>query len=706
MGLSLETDVAFLHIAGGAARITPPPGTLAQTAPRRVARGRSQDMLFLNIGLDAPQSASPSFIDHMARLAADAYYGTPGSVTSALRESAAVINDHLVDMNQGEDGSKQHHGRLMAGVLRENDLYLAQCGSGQAILIRPGQVTRLISEEAAKRPLGLSLAPQVHYHHLEVQTGDLLILTTFPPPLWSDTTLSGLSALDPMQAIDRLVAASSHDLTGIMARFIAHGERPALMEMDPSSHADVVEQQPPQQPDSQVRRKPAEPRRVSERPRGSEAISRARTKVRSWTTSIIMAASNIVGRMAPGLAEPPSPSAISSRMLVATAVAVPLIVVAIAAAVYFGRGRSQQFDTYVLEAAAAIQVAQMKTDPEQARVDWDAALRFLDKAETYGTSDEATAMRQLVQETLDTLDLVVRLDFRSVVSGGFSPNALITSLAASATDLYVFDSVNQVMWHSWGAPERGQQIDSAFECLNGPDSYPELDVLVDIVIQAEPGALGAEGVVGVDADGSLIYCAPERQPALAQLTQPDLGWGRIQAIDVFNETLYVLDVGTNAVWIYNAVGGLFSGTPELFFVEEVRDLGGALDLAMAGDELFILYADGRLDRCRRFPEAERIRVECDQDAKFQDDRPGHEASAQIPGAIAAEMSYSPPPEPSLFFLDTFSNSIYHYSLRLVYQGRYTPLQPFIEEITTLALGPPNDLYLAVGAHVYHAQPTR
>jgi hypothetical protein len=226
------------------------------------------------------------------------------------------------------------------------------------------------------------------------------------------------------------------------------------------------------------------------------------------------------------------------------------------------------------------------------------------------------------------------------------------------------------MWHSWGAPERGQQIDSAFECLNGPDSYPELDVLVDIVIQAEPGALGAEGVVGVDADGSLIYCAPERQPALAQLTQPDLGWGRIQAIDVFNETLYVLDVGTNAVWIYNAVGGLFSGTPELFFVEEVRDLGGALDLAMAGDELFILYADGRLDRCRRFPEAERIRVECDQDA------------------------------------NTFSNSIYHYSLRLVYQGRYTPLQPFIEEITTLALGPPNDLYLAVGAHVYHAQPTR
>jgi hypothetical protein len=706
MGQSIETDVAFLHIAGGAARITPPPGTLAQTAPRRPARGRAQDMLFLNIGFDPPHLASPSFIDHMARLATDAYYGTPGSVTSALREAAAVINDHLVDMNQGEDGANHRHGRLMAGVLRENDLYLAQCGSGQGILIRPGQVTRLISEEAGKRPLGLSLAPQVHYHHLEVQPGDLLILTTYPPPLWSDTTLSGLSALDLAQAIDRLVAASSHDLTGVMARLVAHGEHPAVMAMDSPPLAEVLEEPPAPHAEPQVQPEPVERGRVSERPPRGEALSRAQAVVRSWSTSMIAAVSNIVGRITPGLAEPPPPSTISSRMMVATAVAVPLIVVAIAAAVYFGRGRRQQFEDYLLEAAAAIQVAQLKADPVQARVDWAAALEFLDKAETYGTSEEATSMRQLVQETLDTLDLVVRLDFRSVVGGGFSPNASITSLAASATDLYVFDSANQVLWHSWGAPERGQQVDSAFECLNGPDSFPELDVLVDIVIQAEPGALGVEGVVGVDADGTLIYCAPERQPALAHLTQPDLGWGRIQAIDVFNEALYVLDVGTNAVWIYNAIGGLFSGTPELFFVEDVRDLGGAIDLAMAGDELFILYADGRLDRCRRFPEADRIRVECDPDAKFQDDRPGHEASSQIPGAVAAQMSYSPPPEPSLFFLDTFSNSIYHYSLRLVYQGRYTPLQPFVEEITALTLGPPNDLYLAVGSQVYHAQPTR
>ena len=44
---TLEADIALLHIAGGGARITPPPGTLAQTAPRRAARGRKEEMLLI-----------------------------------------------------------------------------------------------------------------------------------------------------------------------------------------------------------------------------------------------------------------------------------------------------------------------------------------------------------------------------------------------------------------------------------------------------------------------------------------------------------------------------------------------------------------------------------------------------------------------------------------------------------------------------------
>ncbi|MCK5633851.1 MAG: hypothetical protein KAI06_02135, partial [Anaerolineales bacterium] len=88
MAQSFEADIALIHIAGGAARLTSPPGTLALTAPRRTARGRGDDFLLLNLSLQSSRPVSPGYLDHIVRMAADAYYGTPGSVTSALREAA------------------------------------------------------------------------------------------------------------------------------------------------------------------------------------------------------------------------------------------------------------------------------------------------------------------------------------------------------------------------------------------------------------------------------------------------------------------------------------------------------------------------------------------------------------------------------------------------------------------------------------------
>jgi len=74
MTQSLEADVALLHIVGGAARITPPPGSLAQIAPRRCARGRGQDALLLSISIQARRPPAPSHLDHLAQLAAERGY--------------------------------------------------------------------------------------------------------------------------------------------------------------------------------------------------------------------------------------------------------------------------------------------------------------------------------------------------------------------------------------------------------------------------------------------------------------------------------------------------------------------------------------------------------------------------------------------------------------------------------------------------------
>jgi hypothetical protein len=706
-----EADVAMLHVAGGGARITPPPGTLAQTAPRRAARGRADDLFFISLRLHSPQAVSLGLVDHLARRAADAYYGTPGSVTSALREAAASANDLLVDANQDPENPGNLQGQMMAGVLRGKDLYLSQCGVGQAIMVRPGQVVRLTSEEAASRPLGLTLAPYIRFHHWELKAGDLIIMTTAPPPLWSEATLSGLSGLNPAQAVDRLVAALSHDLTGLLMRIVREGEA-SLPLMDPGPRATVFDSS-----HREAEKKPApvaagRRRRSQWNARVAEAAFQVRSTIRSWSQSLARNLMNVLQRMAPGLAEPLQADAASQGLLIATAIAIPLIVVLIAAVIYFSQGRAEQFQVYLAQASESAQRAQSQEEPQAAREDWEAALQALDLAAEYGENDQARELRQQVQTALDSLNLVVRLDFQPVVSGGFGPNSKITALAASTTDLYVLDSIHQIIFHAWGAPERGYEIDANFNCLgSGVTDYPDVGSIVDIVIQRPPGALGKEGVVAIDADGTLLYCAPDSQSAVAQLTSPDTGWGRIQSIDVFEDRLYVLDNEANSVWIYDARGGLFSGTPAFFFAEAVRDLSGAIDIAMAQDELFVLYADGKIDRCRRISEnnpdgSVRIRVECDPEPRFQDDRPGFEASPFIPGAVPLEMSYSPPPEPSLYFLDSLSNSAYHYSMRLVYQGQYVPQKPFKGEISAMTLGPPNDLFLAVDENVYHAQPIR
>src|SRR3990170_1293573 len=220
MASTLDADVALIHIARSESRLAAPPGTLAQSPPRRAARGRSEAPLFLSVSAHAVRPLPTGLLDQLAHLATEAYYGTPGSVTAALRQAASEINDHLLDLNQQEQPPLHAQGRVIAGVLRGADLYLCQCGVGQTIVVRPGQLTRLASEEAASRPLGLSPTPFVRYHHFELRPGDLLILTTAPPPGWSEAALSGL---DPQQALDRLVAASANDLTGILVRLTQPG---------------------------------------------------------------------------------------------------------------------------------------------------------------------------------------------------------------------------------------------------------------------------------------------------------------------------------------------------------------------------------------------------------------------------------------------------------------------------------------------------
>ena len=132
-----------MHVAGGQSLQAPPPGTLALGAPRRAARGRVHDFLFLNLKLEGPPASEGGQLDRLAQETARVFFGTPGSVTAALRQAINQLNQELLD--------RAVPARLAAAALRNQNLYLAQCGPSQALLIRSGGVSRLRAEDGTSR---------------------------------------------------------------------------------------------------------------------------------------------------------------------------------------------------------------------------------------------------------------------------------------------------------------------------------------------------------------------------------------------------------------------------------------------------------------------------------------------------------------------------------------------------------------------------
>jgi hypothetical protein len=388
----------------------------------------------------------------------------------------------------------------------------------------------------------------------------------------------------------------------------------------------------------------------------------------------------------------------SPAILAGTAIAVPLVIVAVVAVVYLRRGRVEQYQQFMVQAQTAVVAAQLKPTLEEARPDWQAAGQWLAEARRYGGGEELESLQTQVNEALDQLDSVARLEFAPAVSGGFGPRARLIAAAATANDLYVYDESVPEIYHSWFTG-RGYEIDRDFQCLQSLAETFDPGRIIDILVQPEPGALGVQGIVAVDAGGNLVYCAPGVLPATGVLTPPDTGWGEIRAVDLSGDNLFVLDPKANQVWIYTAADGLFAGAPAIYFTEVVQSLNHAVDIAASRDELVVLHDDGLVDVCRRPQEKApdgslRIRIECEQDI---DVGPADVAPKRV--------IYSPPPEPSLFFLDPANGAIYQYSLRLAYQARFVPTPALPEAPANLAVGPPRDLFLVTGEQVYFAQPS-
>jgi hypothetical protein len=219
----LDADTTFLHRVSGQSQPADPPGLAAFAPPRKTARGREHDLLFLCLSLRAraQQTVTPQRYAELLDLAAATFYGSSGSVTAALRQALATVNQNLLELNLKEGASAEsgpRQGGLIGAVLRGNEFYAVQCGPGLLVVAHKTQTLQFST--LPSRPLGLSDALDAHYFHAEVHDGEYALLTPAAPTGWNDAIFGGLGGLATLTNVaDRLKAAATADLAALVARF-------------------------------------------------------------------------------------------------------------------------------------------------------------------------------------------------------------------------------------------------------------------------------------------------------------------------------------------------------------------------------------------------------------------------------------------------------------------------------------------------------
>jgi hypothetical protein len=399
--------------------------------------------------------------------------------------------------------------------------------------------------------------------------------------------------------------------------------------------------------------------------------------------------------------KPPLP--IAAMLFIA--IAVPLVVVAVAATVYLQSGRAEQRQTYYMKALEFAAAAVQQSEVTLQSSDWSQAQHWLDKADEMGATDDTRALRKRIQQELDTSEGIIRLNFKPINRYGFSSGTKIARIAANSSDIYLLDSAQGKVARLF-LTGTGYEIDNNFRCGPGVNGNLQVGPLIDLVVLPPNSQKAA--VLAMDANATLLYCIPGDRPAAVQIQAPDNGWGKIGAIALYQENLVVLDQKDNAVWVYEGTDASFPDKPRLFFDQVIPSLTNVVDLAYYGDELYLLRVDGTMTQCTASAAAF-APTRCKDPARYGDARTGRDSSPTSFGeAGLTQLSATLPPDPSLYILDGKGQGVYHFSLQLNLQRQVRPsyagdTNPPKEAPSAFAVTPTKLMVLAYGNQVFFAQ---
>ena len=576
--------------------------------------------------------------------------------------------------------------RLLAQTTDDINAVLIQATDGQGALtvLRPTGEAQVTETKVSALPSSDANLPHIQEAETTPEPGQ-----TNPAPQahMLQPSAYGIPPQPKEEMVAAEVSAASTNLLDAL---------PRARQVDPP----LIEEEPIEAPI-----KPSTPRQPSARTRQTaKAVVNGMQVWRQGMERLSAGMQKFLPRLLPG-SEESAPVALHPSVMILIASLVPLVVVIMATVIYFHYGQSVEYEEYLVQANnERTQAVSLAANPAAQREAWQRELFYLDKAdENNGATDATRQLRQEAQGSLDKLEGMTRLQFQPVLNSGVGTQ--ISRLAANENDLYLLDAQRGGILHI-ALTSGGFQQDNAFNCQPGSYASYTVGPLVDIIAMPPVNAMNAS-VIGVDASGNLLYCAPGQVAQAIPLPPPDTNWGRVTAFTLDSGNLYVLDARSRAVWVYQGKDGAFIDRPYFFFGGQIPALDDAIDLAVSGDDLYILHSDGHLSHCS-YSRIDTVPTRCDDPAVMTNPLPAYGTVDIFKQAHFTQMMFTPAPDSALLLLDTDGQGIFRLtprSLELQSQlrplaGRANPLPP--GPVGAMTVSPNHVLYMAVQDKVYFA----
>lgn len=605
MSFEFEALVGHLYVVGGRSISAQPPGALVEVAPKKAARGREDETFFTLVLPSGDVTAPTSFYEQMAQLAAESYFNTGSSVTSALRAMFSTLNENLVEHNTS--GKRPYEANMLCAVLRGDDLIVGRVGAGVAVARLTGETKtfpeNLGDDEALfGPPLGVQPVPDVRLTRYTVANGVRLLLGDVNlADISGEKLTNALLAPDITEVLASLKEGVVKQVTLLAVEFvppempasvpvkegtssveIAAATRTATSEMKQVT-ADSANPKPPRQ-----RRKPLDEAAKQLQIRAKQGVGAAAVQ----TSRLMQTMDKTLDRLIP---EPKAGQRkwISAPLLTAMVVFVPVIVVLLVVIIWLGSAGETEFEICLKETNSRANLA--RSIPSNNRDEmlraWEQVLIQVTTCNRLREGDAVLArLRSEAQMNIDGLNQISRREALVVTP---VRGAVLSEIVLQGSDLYVLDGENSQVYRVALASD-GKRAASA------PQPIPSMrrNALIGQAVVGEIVGITFDQIqnliIALDRGGLVISCQPRFiTECRAQRLIGVENWRNPVSVYIWNSRLYVLDPGTNQIYRYEQAGGVF-GSPTEYFGGQIRPtLTTAVDFGIdEGGNVYILLADG------------------------------------------------------------------------------------------------------------------